>query len=257
MRKMTSIVALALAVGLLAPGQAGARQGEEEIQTQVGGVLLPTRFTDGESGFPGAARRVYNHAEQTNGIIGYVFEIDRDTWMGRFELTVTSQQNPPGDADLGIYLYNHDLGDGANATATSTAEYDKRAAGGEVGFIPPDTHWAIVFMSRGANVSFSYKGFSPMSVEVSENGFAPSEVTVGSGGFVVWENTGQEFHSVTATGTKPAFDSSPTEKKPLIPGATFAHRFTTVGDFTYFDRYGTATGVVHVVAGPGEGTPAG
>lgn len=257
MRKMTAIVALALSLGLVAPGPAGAAQGEALVQEQAGSVLFLTRFTDGESGFPGLHRRLYNHAEQSNGVFGYLFEIQPETWMGRFELSVASQQNPPGDADLGIYFYNHDLGDGANATATTTAEYDTRKAGGETGFIPPDSHWGLVFMSRGLNVRFEYKGFSPMSAEVSEAGFAPAEITVGSGGYVVWTNVGEQFHSVTATGTKPAFDSSPTPNKPLIPGATFAHRFTEVGDFPYFDRYGTATGVVHVVPGPGEGTPAG
>lgn len=257
MRKIATILVMALSVGLLGPGTVNAAQGEEEVQTKTGGVLLPTRFTDGEGGFPGLARRLWNHAEQTNGLVGHVFEIDRATWMGRFNLTVASQQNPPGDADLGIYFYNHDLGDGANATATSVAEYETRRPGGEEGFIPPDTHWAIVFMSRGLNVTFNYSGFSPMSAEVSEAGFAPAETTVKAGGFVVWENVGQQFHSVTATGTKPAFDSSPTPNKPLIPGATFVHRFEQVGDFTYFDRYGTATGVVHVVPGPGVGTPAG
>jgi hypothetical protein len=257
MRKIAAALVLATALGLLAPGAATARVGEEEIQTQAGSVLLPTRFTDGEGGFPGLARRLWNHAEQTNGLVGYVFEIQRETWMGRFELSVVSQQNPPGDADLGIYFYNHDLGDGANATATSTAEYDARRPGGETGFIPPDTHWAIVFMSRGVNVGFSYRGFSPMSVEISDTGFTPSEVNVKSGAWVVWENVGQQFHSVTEQAAKPTFDSSPTPNKPLVPGATFAVRFTKVGTVTYFDRYGTATGIVRVESGPGEGTPGG
>jgi plastocyanin len=111
-------------------------------------------------------------------------------------------------------------------------------------------------MSRGVNVTFNYEGFSPMSAEVSEAGFAPAETTVKAGAWVVWTNVGQDYHSVTATGAKPAFDSSPSPNKPLIPGATFAVRFEQVGDFTYFDRYGTGTGVVHVLPGPGVGPPA-
>lgn len=106
-------------------------------------------------------------------------------------------------------------------------------------------------MSRGLNVSFTYKGYSPM-VEVSEAGFAPSEITVKTGAYVVWENVGQEFHSVSSA----SFDSSPTLKKPLIPGATFSHQFLEVGDFAYHDKFGTATGVVHVEPGPGAGPPA-
>jgi plastocyanin len=251
MRKIAVAVAATVALGLVAPGTVQAHQGEELIQETNGSVLLLTRFTDGEGGFPGAGRRLYQHAHETNGLISYTFPIDETTWEGRFELTVTGQQNPPGDADLGIYLYK-DLGDGGNAAATTTAEYDLRAPGGEEGFIPPDSYYGIVFMSRGLNVSFSYKGYTPMGVEVSETGYAPSEVTVKQGATVVWENVGQEFHSVSGA----TFDSSPTLKHPLDPGETFSNQFTEAGDFPYHDKFGTATGVVHVVPGPGAGTPA-
>lgn len=251
-RRITAIAALSLTLSVLIPGSAQARQGEEELQLENGSVLLLTRFTDADSGFPGVARRLYQHARELNGIAGYAFAIDPETWNGRFELTVTGQAAPPGDADLGIYFYK-DMADGGNAVATTTAEYDVRTPGGEKGFIPPETYYAIVFMSRGLNVTFSYKAFSAMSVEVSEAGFAPAEITVGAGAPVVWENVGEEFHSVSGA----TFDSSPTVKRPLIPGATFVHQFLEVGDFTYVDKFGEATGVVHVVPGPGPGTPAG
>lgn len=255
MQRLAGCLVLSLVLGLAAPGTVSARQGEEEAQLTNGTVRLPTRFTDGEGGFPGLPRRLYNHAEQLNGLFGYVFEVDPSTWGGRFELTITSQQDPPNDADLGIYLYNHDLGDGGNAGATTTGEYEVRQPGGEEGFIPPDTHWGIVFMSRGLNVAFAYKAFLPMAVEARDSGFAPADVTVKAGGYVVWENLGQAYHSVTASNG--SFDSSPTTNKPLIPGATFTTQFLEVGDFAYFDRYTGATGVVHVVPGPGPGTPAG
>jgi plastocyanin len=251
MRRIAIPLAASVALGLVAPSTAQAHQGEELVQETNGSVLLLTRFTDGEGGFPGVARRLYQHAHELNGIVGYVFALDETTWDGRFELSVTGQQNPPGDADLGIYLYK-DLGDGGNAAATTTAEYDVRAPGGEQGFIPPDSYYAIVFMSRGLNVSFTYKGFTAMGVEVSEAGYAPADVTVKAGATVVWENVGQEFHSVSGA----TFDSSPTLKHPLIPGASFSHQFTEVGDYPYHDKFGTATGVVHVEPGPGAGTPA-
>jgi plastocyanin len=251
MRKIAVALAATVALGLVSPSAVQAHQGEELIQETNGSVLLLTRFTDGEGGFPGAGRRLYQHAHELNGILAYVFPLDETTWGGRFELAVTSQQNPPGDADLGIYLYK-DLGDGGNAAAVTTAEYDVRAPGGETGFIPPDSYYAIVFMSRGLNVAFSYKGFSPTGVEISEAGYAPSEVTVKAGATVVWENVGQEFHSVSSA----TFDSSPTLKHPIIPGGSFSHQFTEVGDYPYHDKFGTATGVVHVEPGPGAGTPA-
>lgn len=250
-RRIAVAASLVLAATAVLPGPAQARQGEEELQAVGGSVMFLTRFTDGEGGFPGVPRRLYQHAHELNGIFGYVFAVDPETWNGRFDLTVTGQQNPPGDADLGLYLYK-DLADGGNAVAVSTANYDVRAPGGETGFIPPETYYGIVFMSRGLNVTFNYKGFSPMSVEVSEDGFAPAEVTIGSGGYVVWDNVGDEFHSVSGS----TFDSSPSPKQPLIPGARFVAQFLEVGDFAYVDRYGEATGTVHVVPGPGPGTPA-
>lgn len=250
-RRIAVVASLVLAATAVIPGPAQARQGEEELQAVGGSVMFLTRFTDGEGAFPGVPRRLYQHAHELNGIFGYVFAVDPETWNGRFDLTVTSQQNPPGDADLGINFYK-DMADGGNAVAVTTAEYEVRAPGGEKGFIPPESYYGIVYMSRGLNVTFDYKGFSPMSVEVSEDGFAPAEVTLGSGGYVAWENVGDEFHSVSGT----TFDSSPSSNKPLIPGARFVVQFLDVGDFAYLDRYGEATGIVHVVPGPGPETPA-
>ena len=250
-RRIAAVASLVLAATAVLPGPAQARQGEEELQAVDGSVLFLTRFTDAEGGFPGLSRRLYQHAHELNGIFGYVFAVDPETWNGRFQLTVTGQQNPPGDADLGVYFYK-DLADGGNAVAVTTAEYDVRTPGGETGFIPPESYYGLVFMSRGLNVTFGYRGFSAMSVEVSEDGFAPAEVTIGSGGYVVWDNVGDEFHSVSAS----TFDSSPSTKSPLIPGARFVVQFLDVGDFPYLDKYGEATGVVHVVPGPGPGTPA-
>lgn len=255
MKKIAILVTLALGASGLLAGPVQAAQGEQEVQATSGNIKFLTRFTDGEGAFPGLARRMYLVAAEANGILGYVLPVEPDTWGGRFDVTVDGQQAVPGDADLGVYLYS-DLGDIATQARqpVTLAEYDVRAPGGEKGFIPPETTYAIVFMSRGVDVNFTYRGFSPMSAEVSEAGFAPAEVTVGAGGYVRWTNAGQDFHSVTSTDGD--FDSSPTMKQPLRPGEDFMVLFETVDDFTYFDRFGQATGVVHVVPGPGVGTPA-
>jgi plastocyanin len=272
MRKIATLLTLALAMGLLVPGAAQGRQGEEEVQSVTGTIMFPTRFTsysvppnpdttraELENGWPGLVRRGYVAAAASNGVIGYVFPVDSATWLGRFELAVNSEAATPDGvdkADLGIYFYSH-LGDAAGqATPVTVAEYERRALGGEEGFIPPGSNYGIVFMSRGANVAFSYTGYMPMAVEVTDTGYRAADITVKAGAWVVWENISQNYHSVTGTGTKPAFDSSPKANQPIIAGGSFVHRFTQVGDFPYFDRYGTATGVVHVVPGPGEGTPA-
>lgn len=160
---------------------------------------------------------------------------------------------PLSPADLGIFFYSA-FGDfGGQAGPTTTAEYDVTEPGGETGFVAPGSRYGVVFVKSGFDVDFTYRGFTPMTVDVSETGFNPTEVTVGRGGWVVWENVGEDFHSATASdGT---FDSSPTEKKPIIPGVSFAVRFLSVKDIEYFDRFGEATGVVHVEPGPGPGTP--
>ena len=245
-------LALTLLVGSQAPVQAAP--GEQEFQTVNGNVLMFTRFTDTEGGFPGAGRRLWNAAHETNGLISYTFRVEPETWMGRFDLTVTGEAGIGDPADLGIYFYE-DMADAGNSAAVTLAEYDVRKPGGEIGYVAPGSRFAIVFMSRGIDVDFSYRGFTPMSVDVGESGFTPAEVTVGTGGYVVWTNVGQQFHSVTAPGK---FDSSPGQNKPLIPGAKFAVYFEQVGDISYGDKYNAeAGGVVHVVPGPGPGTPAG
>lgn len=253
MKRISATVSLLLAAVVALPNGAQAARGETEFQTVSGNIKMFTRFTDGEGGFPGAGRRLWNVAHETNGLISYTFAVDRETWMGRFELSVTGESGIGDPADLGVYLYE-EMADAGNSPAVTTAEYEVRKPGGETGFIPPETRYAIVFMSRGIDVNFTYKGFTPMSAEVSEAGYAPSEVTVSAGGYVVWENAGQDFHSVSATGG--SFESSPTLKRPLRPGDAFAVQFPAEGDFAYFDRFSTATGVVHVVPGPGPGTPA-
>jgi len=253
MKRLIGLGALAVAVATAAPSPVGATPGEQEFQSVNGSILMFTRFTDGEGGFPGAGRRLWNAAHETNGLISYTFRVDPETWMGRFDLAVTSEQGIGDPADLGIYFYE-DMADAGNSAAVTLAEYDVRRPGGETGYVAPGSRFAIVFMSRGVNVGISYRGFTPMTVDVTDAGFVGPEVTVGTGGWVVWENVSQNFHSVTAPGK---FDSSPGQNKPLIPGARYAVPFDAVGDIAYGDKYNAeAAGIVHVVPGPGPGTPA-
>lgn len=263
MRRLALLLALAVGVSLVPTGGAGAA-GEQEWQFVSGNIKLLTRFTDGDGGFPGAGRRLWNASQLTNGLITYIFRVEPDTWMGRFEIEVTREGGaglgePFDPADLGVYLYE-DLADAANGTPTTTAEYDVREPGGEIGFIPPGTRYAIVFMSRGLDVDFTYRGFTPMTVDATATGFTPADVEVGSGGWVVFENVDTEFHGVRADDG--SFDSSPTPKHPLRPGDTFAVRFLGQKEIGYFDPFASDAsgqpfrGLIRVVPGPGEGTPA-
>jgi len=261
MRRIALSVSLLLVFALAPSGaQAG---GEQEFQFVSGNIKMLTRFTDADGGFPGAGRRLWNAAHETNGLISYTFAVEPETVLGRFELTVTREGgaglgDPFEPADLGIYFYS-DLADAGNSAAVTTAEYDRRTPGGETGFIAPDSRYAIVFMSRGFDVDLTYKAWTPMTIDATDTGFSPADVTVGRGAWIVFHNTGQDFHGATADNG--AFNTSPTEKHPLIPGAKKGFQLLTEGDFTFFDRFdgdenGPHTGVIHVVPGPGEGTPA-
>ena len=264
MRRLAILLALAVSASLVPAGGAGAA-GETEWQTISGNIKFLTRFTDGEGAFPGAGRRLYNVARETNGIVSYTFPVDPETWRGRFELEITREggeglPDPLSPADLGVTFYE-DLADAGNSAPATTVEYEVRGPGGETGFVAPGSRYAIVFMSRGLDVDFTYKAFTPMTVDINATGFNPADVTVGRGGWVVFKNLDSEFHGVKADNG--SFNSSPTSKHPLRPGDTFAVQFLTEGDRPYHDPFsddGTGQplhrGVVSVGPGPGPGSTA-
>jgi plastocyanin len=73
--------------------------------------------------------------------------------------------------------------------------------------------------------------------------FEPKEITVAVGSTVIWTNLGAIEHTVRADNG--SFDS--TIADPLATGETFAHVFTTVGDFPYKCQiHPSMRGTVHV-----------
>ena len=266
MRRLAILLVLAVGASFV-PASGVQAAGEQEWQTVSGNIRFLTRFQDGEGGWPGLARRVHQAAAQSNGLIGYIFPVDPETQRGRFELEITREggeglPDPLSPADLGIYFYE-EMGDaGGQVAPVTVAEYERRAPGGETGFVAPGSRWGVIFMSRGFDVDFTYKAYTPMTVDIRATGFGPADVTVGRGGWVVFKNLDTEFHGVKADNG--SFNSSPTANHPLRPGDTFAVQFLTEGDRAYHDPFsddGTGQplhrGVVHVGPGPGEGTPAG
>ncbi|MFN2544328.1 MAG: hypothetical protein ABR600_07135 [Actinomycetota bacterium] len=254
MKRILAATTLALSLAVMAaPASADPYTGEPDAQAVSGSILFPTRFTDGTSGWPGLVRRYYDATgTQGNGVIGYVFQVEPASVGGYFTLKVDSQ-GPANDADLDILFYN-ELGDTAGSvTPVSTLGYDTHAGSGETGFVPPDSRYGIVYMANGENVAFSYNAAQPYGVQVSETGYDAADITVKAGAWVNFQNVGADFHSVTADDG--SFDSSPGTKHPIRPDDTYMAQFLTVGDYAFHDKYSTATGVVHVVAGPGPGTP--
>lgn len=157
MRKLIAAALVALTVLPLA-----ARADEATPITSLQGeIAAPTRFTDGTSGWPGLVRRTWLAAAGTNGTIGYVIKIDRDTWGGRF--VIDQVDDLTGAADLDVYFYS-DFGDVAGDAAPESpenSEFVARTAGGEEGIVPEFSTRAIVFTANGVMSTFRYQAFAP------------------------------------------------------------------------------------------------
>lgn len=81
---------------------------------------------------------------------------------------------------------------------------------------------------------------SDVHVEISKFAFTPKEITVKPGATVVWTNHDQTPHTIKARDG--GFASS-----GMDTGDTYAHTFTTAGDYTYFcTLHPFMIGIVHV-----------
>jgi plastocyanin len=89
----------------------------------------------------------------------------------------------------------------------------------------------------------------PAKVSITEKGFSPAVVVVATGTRVRWTNRTKTPHSLSGHVSSPS---------ALRPGATYQHRFTTPGEYTYFDgRHPNSTGTVVVItAGSSRPAPA-
>lgn len=98
------------------------------------------------------------------------------------------------------------------------------------------------------------------SVRIANSAYAPSTVTIAPGEQVTWTWAGPDTnHSVTAdAGQSESFDSDPGGSAATIShpaGATFTHRFTQAGRFTFHCRvHSFMTGTVKVEV-PDTSTP--
>jgi len=107
---------------------------------------------------------------------------------------------------------------------------------------------SLLVLSLAAAVPADHK------VEISDKGYSPQFVEVVEGHKVVWVNTSQKEHSVTAVvkaapdqdKDKPLFDSG-----PIKAGATFEYTFSKAGTYNYGCTMDKAmTGTVTVKAKP-------
>jgi plastocyanin len=76
----------------------------------------------------------------------------------------------------------------------------------------------------------AHPGHADVAVSAEDFQFTPQDLTISVGDTVVWTNTGQMLHTVTASDS--SWDSG-----NLDPGKTFSRTFDTAGTFTYYCRF--------------------
>ena len=102
---------------------------------------------------------------------------------------------------------------------------------------------AVVITSEPSAVAAT----AMVKVSITEGGFSPSLVVVPTGTAVRWKNNGTLPHSLSGQVRSPTV---------LQPGASYQRRFTTPGEYSYFDgRHVDSTGTVVVVAGSSRPQP--
>lgn len=253
MRKLLAAGLMTLLALTIAVPPAGASQPlGSELQTVFGSVALPTRFTDVDNGYPGLGRRLWLANSNTNGSAMYVFAVDPETWGGAFSITDVADATGAGDMD--VYFYS-DFGNleplSGPGDAVTTAEYAKRAAGGETGFIPFGSKRALVFTINAVNATFKYSGFSMPELSLAKDNLS---LTIPSGGYVSWRNDTSDYAFVKHSAASPEFNSSPGAGTGIRVGDTFVHQFLNPGTYNYTTS--TGSGTITVTAGPGSGPPA-
>lgn len=165
----------------------------QEWQAVSGSIALPTRFIDGVGGWPGLVRKVYQASADTNGVIGYVFDVDPETWGGAFVLGDVKDQTGAGNLD--VFFYSK-MGDAGGADAPVTVGEYQTANKGEVGFVPEGATKAVVFTPDAVDATFNYTGYTPAALSI---GSGSPDLTVPAGATVVWTNNTTDYSFVRHT----------------------------------------------------------
>jgi hypothetical protein len=150
---LTAVVAFAPMADARAPGP----------QKESGQVVVPTPHPQDPSiCFQGVARRINMLSQGAYGgpIFGWIFDIDKTTWRGKFKLTI--KNHATGQEDLDLYFFK-DFGatipdDPILNSPTILATYQERNTKGEAGVIPPETTKAIACLWSGVAAEFDYVG---------------------------------------------------------------------------------------------------
>ena len=165
---------------------------------------------------------------ETNGVVGWFFDVDPATWGGSFTLTTAT-----AGADWDVLFYS-DPGT-LNATPAATAEFVDSVGDGEAGLVPMGTTHALVYPAGAPNADFAYVGHAPVQVQI---GVHALDVTVPAGGAVTWVNRTGDYTFVDG-GTTFSSGTGPGTGIPV--GKSFTATFGRTGTYAYSTSVGTGT----------------
>jgi hypothetical protein len=223
--RRTLLLAVVAALALSVVPASGSQPPGRLEQQEQGSIMLFTRFTDLEGGWPGLGRRVWLCSAASNGAIAHIFEVWEETWGGMF--VIDNVDDATGEANIQVYFYE-EFGDcGGQAAPVTTGEFASNQPG-EVGFVPDRTRKAVVFMPTGLNASFRYRGWAPPEIRLGQDSL---DLTVVQGALVRWRNNTADYAYVRALDG--SFHSSPGTGTGIPVGSRWAHTFTQTGAFAY------------------------
>lgn len=202
--RLLAVPALSLSLLALPSASAGPSVPVgDTVQTYAGAFQAPTRFTDGESGFPGAGRKVYLVAQAADGVIADVFDVDPRAAGGSFELG--NVKDATGAGNLDVFFYS-DLASAADGTPVTVGEFATPGKGGEKGFVPAGTRYAVVFSPDAVQPTFGFTARQRPVVGLS----ALDGVTVPAGTTLGLRNDGADYASLrhVVSAGKPLVDRS-------------------------------------------------
>lgn len=203
------------------------------VQSYSGKFVAPTRFTDGEGGFPGLGRKVYLVAQAADGVIADVFAVTPDAAGGAFVLG--DVVDATGEGQLDIYFYS-DLASAADGTAVTTGEYaspDK----GEQGFVPAGTTHAIVFSPNAVNSTFSFTATRRPQVRLT----ALDGVTMPKGSTLGIQNDTADYASIAHRAPRNPLVNRSGQGNGLRVGEVVDVRFASAGTYVFDTSDGVKT----------------
>lgn len=224
-----------LSVSLLALPSASAQEpaAGPTVQTYAGTFAAPTRFIDGEGGFPGLGRKVYLVAQAADGVVADVFDVDPRAVGGTF--TLGDVKDATGAGNLDVFFYA-DLASAADGTPVTTGEFATRAAGGETGFVPAGTRYAVVFSPDAVAPSFTFTATERPLVDLS----TATDLVVPAGTTLGFRNDTGDYASLKHVSARPVLDRSAVGNGLLV-GEVADVTFGKAADYLFESSVGTFT----------------